>query len=46
MASRTLAAFRPQETEAIVKVLGTVSARLIDQEVVLASRQEGRLTLK
>jgi hypothetical protein len=43
--SRTLARLTMQETEAIVKVLQTISAPLIDQEVALALRQEGRLIL-
>ena len=43
--SRTLAALTPQETEAIVMVLQVVSAPLINQEVVRALGQEGRLIL-
>jgi hypothetical protein len=43
--SRTLAALTPQETEAILKVLQTISSPFIDKEALLAIKQEGRLIL-
>jgi hypothetical protein len=41
--SRTLAGLTVQETEIIVRVLARISQPLIDNEAVLALRQEGRL---
>jgi hypothetical protein len=43
--SRTLAALNQEETEAILQVLGEISAPFLDREVTLALQRDGRLVL-